>query len=117
MSTTIPNHLVSDIARDVVQQVAPRELPLFAATSRAYFEQPDRLMRRNAGDRTLGFGPEFAIALTPVILMVVKATIELLSTILQDALKAEGTTAATDALRRLFRRGAAEPPPPVTGTG
>jgi hypothetical protein len=34
---------VSEIARDVVTQIAPRELPIFQAVSEAYFEGPEEL--------------------------------------------------------------------------
>jgi hypothetical protein len=71
------DELVAALARRAVAETAPAELPLFRATSRAYFEDPDRALARRAGtDDVLGFGPAAAaLLLTPVALDVARRVV------------------------------------------
>ena len=70
--------LVADLARAVVEQTAPEELPLFRATSEAYFDDPDVAERSGCGDEMLGFGVDAALVLvTPVALSVARDVVEL----------------------------------------
>ena len=59
--------LITDVARDLVVKVAPHELPLFPATSQAYFENPEKVLEKQKSEDTmLGFGLEAgAVFLTP----------------------------------------------------
>ena len=70
---SIDNSLVADVARQVVAQIAPDELPLFRATSEAYFRDPRRAARgTSGGDSLLGWGEGLDPAyLTPIVLPVV----------------------------------------------
>lgn len=62
--------LVREIARSVVAQVAPEEMPIFTALSRAYFADPERsLSGDDSGDGLLGFGVDEVVAVvTPAVL-------------------------------------------------
>jgi len=71
--TAVDDALVAKLARSAVSRTAPEELPLFRATSEAYFEDPDALKRQRSGDEMLGFGVEAAMVLvTPVALNVAR---------------------------------------------
>jgi hypothetical protein len=65
-----PQELVAALARDVVQRVAPEEVSIFRATSRAYFASGQSRHGRGQ-DEMLGFGIEGAVLLlSPVVLEV-----------------------------------------------
>jgi hypothetical protein len=65
------------LARRAVAETAPEELPLFRATSQAYFDDPERALSARGGrDEMLGFGVEAAVVLvTPVALDVAKTVV------------------------------------------
>ena len=68
--------LVEALARSAVEQVAPEELPLFRATSEAYFADPSSLEPGRSRDDMLGFGVDAALVLvSPVALQVAKEVI------------------------------------------
>src|SRR5215475_6199891 len=62
--------LEAEFGRLLVAQLAPEELPLFGAMSRAFFADPKRARAtRGGGDEILGFGlSEAAGLLTPAVL-------------------------------------------------
>jgi hypothetical protein len=66
------NQLATDVARDLVGQLAPEEMPLFRATSEAYLKDPQKVLKEHTGeDEMLGFGTgEVVSLLTPVALAV-----------------------------------------------
>ena len=68
MTQELPDAVVADVARDIVARAAPQEMPLFRATSEAYFADPEKaLAERKPKDEMLGFGIEAAaLLLTPV---------------------------------------------------
>ena len=49
MTDTAQQQLITDIARDVITQTAPHELPLFRASSEAYFKNPEKFLNGEAG--------------------------------------------------------------------
>jgi hypothetical protein len=71
------DEIVADLARKLVADTAPQELPLFRATSSAYFRDPQEVLARRKGrDEMLGFGVETAVVLlTPVALEVAKTVV------------------------------------------
>jgi hypothetical protein len=72
--------LTALLARIVVSREAAEELPIFRATSDAYFETPDSVLRRVVGkDETLGFGGEALAALTPFALAVSSTVVKFLA--------------------------------------
>ena len=97
--------LVAALARASVERAAPEELPLFRATSEAYFDDPAALEKRRSGDEMLGFGIDSAVMLlTPVALAVAKDVIEFIGTQLRARAEKEGEGAIDRVLDRLLRR-------------
>jgi hypothetical protein len=94
------------LARRAIAAAAPEELPLFRATSGAYFENPERtLTPRNGGDELLGFGAEAAMLLvTPIALDVAKAALTFVLARIRDAAADEAGSTIDGAVGRLFGR-------------
>ena len=96
--------LMLDLARDVVAQTAPQELPLFQATSAAFIENPPR--RGKQGEDLLGFGVgEAAVFVTPVVLAIAKEVIAYLIEEAKKTLKTESAAAVNAYIRGLFKHG------------
>jgi len=72
MPYSVQDQLVSELARNLVANTAPQELPLFRPVSEAYFKDPDGTLKGQPGkDETLGFGVgEAATFITPIVLAV-----------------------------------------------
>jgi hypothetical protein len=88
------------LAREVIEEVAPGELPRYEATCSAYFEAGGRL-KRSGGDDMLGFGaPEVIEFLTPVVLLAVTRGLEALLEPAKRSLQ-EGVA---DLVRTYFKR-------------
>jgi hypothetical protein len=97
--------LVAALARASVERAAPEELPLFRATSEAYFDDPSTLERPKSRDDMLGFGVDGSVMLvTPVALAVAKDVIEFIGTQLRARAEKEGEGAIDHVLNRLLRR-------------
>jgi hypothetical protein len=102
--------------------MAPQELPLFGATSEAYFEDPDKVMKQQAAqDEMLGFGMEETLTLlTPAILSVVTQVVAFITSEARKHLKTESSNVVADLVKRMFKRflgrGVKPPPeaPPMT---
>lgn len=112
--------LVTRLARAAVAQAAPEELPLFRATSEAYFNDPDSLERQASGDDMLGFGVGEALVLvTPIALSVAREVLDFVV----DEVRARARDAGKEAIDRLVERlrgdgdehaaGRAAPPAPT----
>jgi hypothetical protein len=96
---------VTELARAVVAQVAPGELPLFGAMSRAYAADPSRARPRRGGDEALGFGlAEAASLLTPAALAAAGQVARYLADDLGKALANTAGEAIGKRIARLFRR-------------
>jgi hypothetical protein len=117
------DELVAALARRAVASAAPGELPLFRATSRAYFEDPGSLRRAGtAADDMLGFGPgEAALLLTPVALDVARRVVDFVLDHVRATAEAEAGEAVDGATARLLHRlgvgdgpGSAADAPPET---
>ena len=78
MNETTQNQLIADLARDVVTEIAPQELPMFRLQSEAYFKDPDSALEGHAGgEDMLGFGAGAAAAfLTSAVLAVTTAIVK-----------------------------------------
>ena len=75
------SQLVTNVAHDLIAQIAPQELPLFSVTSEAYFKNPEKLLKGQKGkDETLGFGIEIASAvmMSPIVLTIVDEVIKVI---------------------------------------
>lgn len=92
------NQLIASIARDLVAQTAPQELPLFQATSEAYFKNPNKLLKGQSDkDEMLGFGVVEAVSAvmtSPIILSIVNEVIHLIT----------GEAKEAGFFKRLFRK-------------
>jgi len=98
--------LISDVARDVLSEVAPREVPIFAAVSRAYFADPASALRQSrAKDDVLGFGMETAAALfTPAVLFVLSEPFEYLTRIAAKATADGLAKEIPELVKSMFRK-------------
>jgi len=106
MSTSLAQEqktLVVELSRDVVRRIAPEEIPIFQATSRAYFEDPDRVIEGTDDKQEMvSFGiPEVVNLLTPTVLGVVTEVIKVIAV---DSTKTTSTTVIVAWFRRLLRR-------------
>jgi hypothetical protein len=86
MMTSVQDQLIDEIARDVVSQIAPDELPIFQVVSKAYFKNPEKAIKNfKASDDLLGFGlGSEIVALTPVILVASSEVIKFLWELFKD---------------------------------
>jgi hypothetical protein len=111
--------LIIEVARGMVAETAPEELPLYGTTSAAYRRDPDRAIRPgSAGDDLLGFGDAVAFAVAPVAIAMATEVVRFLGDELRKALKEQGATAVSAAIRRLFGRlGLATGPATDSATG
>jgi hypothetical protein len=96
----------AELARELVASLAPQELPLFGAVSRAFLEAGGEVRQgRGGGDEVLGFGlAEAAALLTPAALAVSVAVGRHLAEEIRKAFVAEASGFVAAQLRRLFRR-------------
>ena len=80
MDDSASTTFVGDIARDVLSEIAPQEIPIFAATSRAYFANPEAALQQlRSKDNVLGFGTDAASFLfSPAVLLVLSETFQYL---------------------------------------
>jgi hypothetical protein len=107
MPEELPDAVVADAAREIVARAAPQEMPLFRATSEAYFADPEKaLADRKPKDEMLGFGVEAAaLLLTPVIIDVTRRVALALVRQFGDAVEKESSEAVGGFVHRLFHRG------------
>lgn len=106
MSELDQNQLVADLARDLVAQMAPQEMPLFRANSVAYFKNPDKALQAKAGkDDTLGFGAGEAMTfLTPVVLAVMTQVVQFIVDEIKKSAKGQGASLINDAVKQVFKK-------------
>ncbi|MEV6777092.1 hypothetical protein [Streptomyces syringium] len=104
--------LITEIARDVIEEIAPEEVPTFSAVSQAYFADPQRAVSgRGSRQAPLGFGSGMVeLIVTPVVLAATAKAVECLAGVFFERIPGEGTTAV---LRRIFRVGHRSPGTPV----
>ncbi len=107
MTEQVPDAVVADAAREILARTAPQEMPLFRATSEAYFADPEKaLANRKPKDEMLGFGIEAAaLLLTPVVIDVTRRVVLFLIAQFGDAVKEESGAAVDGFVHDLFHRG------------
>jgi len=97
--------LVSDIARGIIEDVAPDELPMFGMASRAYLSNPKVVTAGGgAADEMLGFGGGEVELLTPVIFSITSGVISFLIATVVSAAKSESESVVKEQVRQLFKR-------------
>ena len=94
--------LISDIAHELIAQIAPRELPMFRPTCEAYFEDPEKIFEAPKDNR-LGFGLDTAIAfLTPVVLAVTTGVVKFLAEKVKESLKEASAELVAKLVKKMF---------------
>ena len=95
--------LVRELAQQVLETTAPEELAIFDVTAEEYFADPQGVLDAENRDEAVGFGVELAL-ITPYILAVAKPVIQLLATMVGDAVQKEGQPSVNGFIRRLLGR-------------
>jgi uncharacterized spore protein YtfJ len=100
------NQLITELACVVVAKTAPEELPLFRATSAAYFKNTNKLLKSQMGkDELLGFGLGEAVSLlTPTVLVVVTDAVTFVTVAFAKSVAEESENFISDLIRKLFKR-------------
>jgi hypothetical protein len=102
--------LTVDLAREVLGEVAPQELPLFDVTSELYRRDPGGVDAQAGSDDMLGFGAEVIAAMAPIVLSVAGEVVNTLLKQVRAAAESESESAVRAMVRRLLRsRGGEEP--------
>ena len=123
MTNLEQNQIIADLARDVVEQMAPQELPLFRATSVAYFKSPGKAFKTSKDkDDMLGFGVgEAVVMITPSILVVMTHVVQFVTAEVQKSLAAESAGLIDSCVKKMFKKfqsseggKAQDTPPPLT---
>jgi hypothetical protein len=98
--------LVADIARDVLSEVAPQEVPIFAAVSRAYFADPAAALKQSQSkDYVLGFGAgTLTVLLTPAILHILSEVLEFLTRVAKKAVEDGLAKEIPEVVKAMFAR-------------
>jgi hypothetical protein len=98
--------LLTDIARDLLAEIAPQEVPIFPAVSRAYFADPaEALKSLRPKDRALGFGVDsLSILMTPIVLHVLSEIFDVLTEAAKKAVAAGLAKEVPEAIKAMFRR-------------
>lgn len=106
MTNAENNQLIADVARDIIAQTAPQELPLFRATSAAYFKHPDKVLKdQTSKDEMLGFGPDEAVALlTPYVLLVMTEAVTFIVNEVKKSVTDESAAVISDLVKKQFKR-------------
>jgi len=103
---TYEDEVAAELARRAIAQAAPEELPLFRATSKAYFDDPRKALAAGAGrDEMLGFGADAALLLlTPAAIDVAKYIVTFVVTHLRSAAEREAGSTLDRAVEHVFAR-------------
>jgi hypothetical protein len=98
--------LITDVARDVLTEIAPQEVPILAAASRAYFADPAAAIEQSRPkDDILGFGTEAAAVLfTPAVLLILSETLEYLTRVAGKAVADGLAREIPEAIKAMFKR-------------
>ena len=116
MNEKMQHQRVADVARTLIEEIAPQEMPLFQATSAAYFKNPRRARGGQSGrDEMLGFGAgEGATFLTPIILITATKVIEFAMGPAQEVPKTGLSGLMSGFMKKRQTQAATQPPPPLT---
>lgn len=97
--------LVGDIALDILTHIAPQEVAIFPAASRAYFADKDAaLSNLRQGDDVLGFGESLTVFFTPVVLHVLSEVVDSLARIARKAIEDGVSREFTAVLQSMFAK-------------
>jgi hypothetical protein len=106
MTELTKNQLIADLARDVVAEIAPQELPMFRAQSGAYFRDPEGALKRQAGkDEMLGFGTGTAATfMTPAVLAVTTVVVNFVVAAVTESIQEEAKDFLGEAVQSIFKK-------------
>jgi hypothetical protein len=106
MENSANTTLVAEVARDVLAEIAPQEMPIFAAASRAYFTDPAAALKQSRSkDNVLGFGTDaLAVLFTPAVLLVLSETLEYLTRVAAKATADGLAKEIPEAIKAMFKR-------------
>lgn len=96
------DQLSGELARLVLERVAPDEVVLFELTAEEYFADPQAVLDPRRREESVGFGLDLAL-LTPYILAVAGTVVTWLGTTVAEAAREESSAVVTEWVRRLFR--------------
>jgi hypothetical protein len=97
--------LVGEIALEVLTRVAPQEIAIFPAASRAYFADKDAALKNlRQGDEVLGFGSSLTVFFTPVVLYVLSEVVDTLARIARKAVEDGVSKEFTAVLQSMFAK-------------
>ncbi len=105
------DELSGELARLVLEQVAPDELAIFELTAEEYFADRQGVLNPQRREESVGFGLDLAL-LTPYVLAVASMVVTWLGTTVAEAAREESTAVVTSWIRRLFRRSQQNSPAP-----
>jgi hypothetical protein len=105
-ASVVTAELVCELARGVVADASPAELPLFRATSAAYMRDPQSVLEARRGrEESLGFGVEAAVLLvTPAALQAARSVLEFLAAQVVGAAESETSDQVRRRVHELFSR-------------
>jgi hypothetical protein len=114
MTSATNTALVSEIARDLLAELAPQEMPIFPAASRAYFADPAAALKQyRSRDSALGFGVDpLMVFLTPLVLQVSSEVFEFLTDVAKKAVEAGLAKEIPEIIKGMFRKLRSESDPP-----
>ena len=105
MTDATQHQLISDIAHELIADIAPRELPLFHLTSEVYIKNLDRGDEPpEPTDEMLGFGLDAATTyLTPVVLALTTEVVTFLAKKAKESIKEESGELVTKFVKEMFK--------------
>lgn len=101
--------LITEVARGVVTPLAPEELPLFQATSAAFFKDVQHILKVLADQRRpaemLGFGVEGRTgSITPAVLGVTTEVVQFMAERVKEARPEESDEVVAELVKKIFGR-------------
>jgi hypothetical protein len=106
MENAVDATLVTDIAGDVLAELAPQELPILPAASRAHFADPAATLKRlHPKDNALGFGVDPTVAfLTPIVLQILSDVFDFLTGVAKKSVEAGLAKEIPEIIKGMFRK-------------
>jgi hypothetical protein len=106
MTETSHQDLITELGREQIAHLAPQEMPLYRASSEAYFKDPDKALKGRQGkDEMLSFGSGEAVTfLTPIILAVLSEVVKYLVAEVTKSLRKESSTIVDERVKALFKK-------------
>jgi hypothetical protein len=114
--TASENEVIRDVARDIITQIAPNELRIFAGLSEDYFTNPREVLKNlKSEDKVLGFGTDSATALlTPIVYAALSEVFQVLINVAKTAVEDGLGSKISDVIKSMFRRFDSSQPSPLS---